>query len=197
MSLDFFSIFNLDVNFRKEDLDNGYNNRVRSIMENTNLSSFDKRVLLEHAKEQYIIAYNDMLKRRFFSTENLLVPSPSVSNFIRNTLSSLNTLSDIYSYDLPLSFKSYEEPTQNQDPIHSSSTIYRERVIPDGIHSSSTIYRERVMPDGSRIVLKETSTNNNGDITKKTTSYRKLSSGETEPIEYEEGIKQLENKVLV
>lgn len=190
MSLDFFRIFNLESNYRKEDLENGYNNRVREIMANNNLSSFDKRVLLDNYKEQYRIAYNELLKRRYFPTESLLLPSHNLSNFFRNTLFGLNTLSpDFYLFDSPLS---QDDPILQKDPQSQSQSQNQ-----NTIHSSSTIQRERVMPDGSRIVLKETSTNNNGDVTKTTTSYRKLSSGATEPIDYDEGLKQLENRMLI
>jgi hypothetical protein len=189
MSLSYYNIFNLDRNFNYNDLQNSYNNRVNSIIDNKNITDIDKKMLLDNTKVHFRKAYNDFLQRKYYSTEDLLYPSPSVSSFIRSALPSFNdTFSGFFTNESPLfSFRSYPTQQQEEESAQPQETIY----------SSSTSHREKLMPDGSRIVLKETSTNKNGDIKVKTSSYRKLSSGATEPIEYEEGLRQIENKVLV
>jgi hypothetical protein len=65
------------------------------------------------------------------------------------------------------------------------------------VHSSSSTYKEKLMPDGSRIIINESTSNNNGDITKNTNSYRRLPNGETEPIEYNEALTQIQNKLYL
>jgi len=77
--------------------------------------------------------------------------------------------------------------TRNIETNNSSSNVY----------SSSSTYKEKLMPDGSRIVVNESSSNNNGEITKNTNSYRRLPNGETEPIEYNEALKQIQNKLYL
>lgn len=77
--------------------------------------------------------------------------------------------------------------TRNIETNNSSSNVY----------SSSSTYKEKLMPDGSRIVVNESSSNNNGEITKNTNSYRRLPNGDTEPIEYNEALKQIQNKLYL
>jgi hypothetical protein len=62
------------------------------------------------------------------------------------------------------------------------------------IYSSSSSYREQLMPDGTRLVLRETNSNDNGNITRNTKSYRRLQDGKTEPIEFEEALKQIDSR---
>jgi len=62
------------------------------------------------------------------------------------------------------------------------------------IYSSSSSYREQLMPDGTRLVLRETNSNDNGNITRNTKSYRRLQDGKTEPIEFEDALKQIDSR---
>lgn len=68
----------------------------------------------------------------------------------------------------------------------------RQSIQNNQIYSSSSSYREQLMPDGSRIVLKESTSNNNGNITQNTNSFRKLPDGTTQPVEYNEALQSLQ-----
>lgn len=78
-----------------------------------------------------------------------------------------------------------------------TSELRMPHLFSSNVYSSSSTYKEKLMPDGSRIVLNESSSNNNGEITKNTNSYRRLPNGETEPIEYNYALKQIQNKLYL
>lgn len=61
------------------------------------------------------------------------------------------------------------------------------------IFSSSTVYNERTLPDGSRLVVQKSSKNDNGNVTETTNSYKKWNDGKTEPVDYSEAVKHLNN----
>jgi len=123
-------------------------------------------------KKYFNQAYITLARRKFFSSENLLNPVLESPFMFRSRL------------------PSFGETLRNMNTMLQDSgntTVY----------SSSTTYRERTMPDGSKIVLKETSDNRNGDVTRTTNSYRQLASGATEPIDYENALlqtRQLESR---
>jgi len=79
----------------------------------------------------------------------------------------------------------------------SSQLSSQQQSSSNTIYSSSTSYKEKLMPDGSKIVLNESVSNNNGEITKNTNSYRRLANGATEPLEFNEALKQMENKLYL
>ncbi len=81
--------------------------------------------------------------------------------------------------------------------LFSTRDINTNNNFSSNVYSSSSTYKEKLMPDGSRIVVNESSSNNNGEITKNTNSYRRLPNGETEPIEYNEALKQIQNKLYL
>jgi type 1 fimbria pilin len=134
------------------------------------LSDIDKHIYVETLKRYYDLAVDELHRRRFFNFDIDLI------DFIR-----LNNMKESISYQM----SSQQQATQQQPS--SSNTIY----------SSSTSYKEKLMPDGSKIVLNESVSNNNGDVTKNTNSYRRLANGSTEPLEYNEALKKIENKLYL
>lgn len=172
MSLSYYSVLGLNQGYSFEDLENAYNKKNNAIIESTTLSDIEKHLLSSSMKKYFDQAYIALARRNFFSSENLLNPV----------------------FETPFMFKSrlpsFGETLRNMNNMLQDSgntTVY----------SSSTTYRERTMPDGSKIVLKETSDNRNGDVTRTTNSYRQLASGVTEPIDYENALlqtRQLESR---
>lgn len=78
-----------------------------------------------------------------------------------------------------------------------TSELRMPHLFSSNVYSSSSTYKEKLMPDGSRIIVNESSSNNNGEITKNTNSYRRLPNGETEPIKYNDALKQIQNKLYL
>ena len=84
-----------------------------------------------------------------------------------------------------------------KESLSSQLSSQQQQASSNTIYSSSTSYKEKLMPDGSKIVLNESVSNNNGEITKNTNSYRRLANGATEPLEFNEALKQMENKLYL
>lgn len=183
MSLSYYSVLGLNQGYSFEDLENAYNKKNNAIIESTTLSDIEKHLLSSSMKKYFDQAYIALARRKFFSSENLLNPVLESPFMFRSRLPSfgetLRNMNTILEERPPLSFPSSQDS--------GNTTVY----------SSSTTYRERTMPDGSKIVLKETSDNRNGDVTRTTNSYRQLASGVTEPIDYESALlqtRQLESR---
>lgn len=185
MSVTYYSVLGLSQNYTFEKLENAYKNKVKGIMDSTTLSDIEKHLLLSSMKKYYDQAYINLARRSYFSTEDLLYPSAHTFSMFRSRLPPFGeTMRDVNSFFENMEkdiFPPTESPQSNQN-----TTVY----------SSSSSYREKMMPDGSKIVLKETTSNNNGDITRNTNSYRQLSTGATEPIEFENALAQIQNRIL-
>ncbi len=182
MSLNYYSVLGLSQSFSLKDLEDAYKKKVNSIMESNTLSDVDKHMLLASVKKYFDQAYMGLVRRTYFATENLLVPSIEAHSLFNSKLDAFGeSLRKIDSH-----ISSSMKDTQNtQDG--NNTTVY----------SSSSVYREKLMPDGSKIVLKESTSNKNGDVTRSTNSYRQLSSGVTEPMDFENALAQVENKILM
>ena len=183
MSLSYYSVLGLNREYSFEQLENAYNKKVKDINESATLSDIEKHLLLSSMKKYFDQAYIALARRNFFSSENLLNPVFETPFIFKSRLpsfgESLREMNTILEERPPLSFPSSQDS--------GNTTVY----------SSSTTYRERTMPDGSKIVLKETSDNRNGNVTRTTNSYRQLASGATEPIDYENALlqtRQLESR---
>jgi hypothetical protein len=169
MSLSYKTVLELQDNYTIDQLNQAYWNKINKISSNI-LSDIDKHIYVETLKRYYDLAVDELHRRRFFNFDIDLI------DFIR-----LNNMKESISYQM----SSQQQATQQQPS--SSNTIY----------SSSTSYKEKLMPDGSKIVLNESVSNNNGDVTKNTNSYRRLANGSTEPLEYNEALKKIENKLYL
>jgi hypothetical protein len=182
MSLNYYSVLGLSQSFSLKDLEDAYKKKVNSIMESNTLSDVDKHMLLASVKKYFDQAYMGLVRRTYFATENLLVPSIEAHSLFNSKLDAFGeSLRKIDSH-----ISSSMKDTQNtQDG--NNTTVY----------SSSSVYREKLMPDGSKIVLKESTSNKNGDVTRSTNSYRQFSSGVTEPMDFENALAQVENKILM
>jgi len=169
MSLSYKTVLELQDNYTIDQLNQAYWNKINKISSNI-LSDIDKHIYVETLKRYYDLAVDELHRRRFFNFDIDLI------DFIR-----LNNMKESISYQM----SSQQQATQQQPS--SSNTIY----------SSSTSYKEKLMPDGSKIVLNKSVSNNNGDVTKNTNSYRRLANGSTEPLEYNEALKKIENKLYL
>jgi hypothetical protein len=174
MSLTYQSVFGLNQNYTFQDLENAYNNKVNTIIDSKNINDVEKHLLVESMKKYFDKAYMSLARRNFFSSENLLTPVFETSLFQTRLPTLGESLKEMDSFYQDVKKDIATGQNQNTD-----------------IFSSSTTYKERTMPDGSKIIMKETSNNKNGDITRTTNSYRKLSNGVTEPIDYEQALLQL------
>jgi len=185
MSLNYYSVLGLSQSFSLKDLEDAYKKKVNSIMESNTLSDVDKHMLLASVKKYFDQAYMGLVRRTYFATENLLVPSSEVHSLFNSKLDAFGeSLRKIDSH-----IASSMKDTQNtQNTQNGNNTT---------VYSSSSVYREKLMPDGSKIVLKESTSNKNGDVTRSTNSYRQLSSGVTEPMDFENALAQVENKMLM
>jgi hypothetical protein len=182
MSLNYYSVLGLSQSFSLKNLEDAYKKKVNSIMESNTLSDVDKHMLLASVKKYFDQAYMGLVRKTYFTTENLLVPSNEVHSLFNSKLDAFGeSLRKIDSH-----ISSSMKDTQNTQN-GNNTTVY----------SSSSVYREKLMPDGSKIVLKESTSNKNGDVTRSTNSYRQLSSGVTEPMDFENALAQVENKILM
>jgi hypothetical protein len=169
MSLSYKTVLELQDNYTIDQLNQAYWNKINKFSSN-NLSDIDKHIYVETLKRYYDLAVDELHRRRFFNFDIDLMGLIRLNN-IKESLSS-QVLS--------------QQATQEKQSS-SSNTIY----------SSSTSYKEKLMPDGSKIVLNESVSNNNGEVTKNTNSYRRLANGATEPLEFNEALKQMENKLYL
>lgn len=174
MSVSFYSVLGLSQNFTLEELETAYKTKTNAIMENNSISEIEQHLLLVSLKKYFDQAYMNLARRNYFSTESLLTHSLDAASLFRTRLPAFDTL-----------FSDFPSIPISQDP--QTTTVY----------SSSSSYREKTLPDGSKVVLKETSSNRNGDVSRSTNSYRQLATGTTEPIEYEQALQQFENKILM
>jgi len=173
MSLSYKTVLELQDNYTIDQLNQAYWNKINKLSTN-NLSDIDKHVYVETLKRYYDLAVDELHRRRFFNFDIDLIDLIRLNN-MQEKLSS------------QLSSQSQPQVQSPQEKQSSSNTIY----------SSSTSYKEKLMPDGSKIVLNESVSNNNGEITKNTNSYRRLANGATEPLEFNEALKQMENKLYL
>jgi hypothetical protein len=168
MSLSYKTVLELQDNYTIDQLNHAYWNKINKISSN-NLSDIDKHIYVETLKRYYDLAVDDLHRRRFFNFDIDLIDLIRLNNMKESLSSQLS---------------SQQQATQQSQ---SSNTIY----------SSSTSYKEKLMPDGSKIILNESVSNNNGEVTKNTNSYRRLENGTTEPLEFNEALKQMENKLYL
>ncbi len=169
MSLSYKTVLELQDNYTIDQLNQAYWNKINKISSN-NLSDIDKHIYVETLKRYYDLAVDELHRRRFFNFDIDLIDLIRLNNMKESLSSQLSS--------------QQQQATQQQS---SSNTIY----------SSSTSYKEKLMPDGSKIVLNESVSNNNGEITKNTNSYRRLANGTTEPLDFNEALKQMENKLYL
>ena len=118
--------------------------------------------------------YNEALENYYLQAKRYLRRKNMINTIENITIPDFNSFSIFPS----LSFEPRQTIQNNQN---------------NQIFSSSSLYREQLMPDGSRIVLKESSSNNNGNITQNTNSFRKLPDGTTQPVEYNEALQSLQS----
>jgi hypothetical protein len=172
MPMSYLTFFSLNNDFTILDLEKSYENKKKAIGESSNLSEADKEYFLENIQLLYKQAKQDYHRRELTNMNNTRT---------RNLIPRYRSLFDNF-LDFPsmpdewLSFRGFEIPSQQSQSTFSSS---------------SSSYRERFLPDGSRIVINENTTNNNGEITKNTNSYRRLANGSTEPINYDDALKAI------
>jgi len=190
MPLTYLSVFNLNKDFTISDLEHSYNAKKKVIVENSSLSEADKEYFLENIHLLYRQAKHDYHKRELRIMNNTNIRNINFVNPVnhrryRSLFDNLTNsfLEPVRLFDFPsvhdewLSFRGLE-------PEASQSTF----------SSSSTSYREKTLPDGSRIVVNESITNKNGEVSRNTSSYRRLANGTTEAINYEDALKQLGNQ---
>jgi len=186
MSFTFYSVFNLPQDYTIDQLNNAYQEKVDKAHKSS-LTELDQNIYKESLKSYYNQA-KKVLQRRDFISE--------LSNFTEFTpLSLLSPLSYSFpsildSHDFSILHNPFHLQSQLSHPIHQSAVQNNQNEV----FSSSSTYREQLMPDGSKLVVKESSSNNNGNITKNTKSYRQLSNGTTEPVDYDIAIQQLQNR---
>jgi hypothetical protein len=169
MSITFNTVLNLPTDFTIEDLNNAYQQKLNAFSK-SGLSDVDVTVYKESLKKYYMDAKQHLHNKDLFLYQRI-GHSPLFGG--------LESLTGFYSPidSLFLDLNSVERPSRNEQ-----------------IYSSSSSYREQLMPDGTRLVLRETNSNDNGNITRNTKSYRRLQDGKTEPIEFEEALKQIDSR---
>lgn len=192
MSLTYLSVFNINKDFTISDLEQSYASKKKVITENSSLSDADKEYFLENIHLLYRQAKQDYHRRELNIMNN--INSSNINRLNHRRYRNLfdewfgNFLEPVRVLDFPsvhdewLSHRVFE-PIQLTNPSSQSSQ--------NTFSSSSSSYRERTLPNGSRLVVNETTTNKNGEVSRNTNSYRRLTNGTTEPINYEEALKQL------
>lgn len=175
MSITFNTVLNLPTDFTIEDLNNAFQQKLNAFAK-SGLSDVDQTVYKESLKKYYVEAKQHLHNKELFSY-NRMGHFPLFGGF-----SGFGGLGSLTGFQSPidslfLDLNSVERPYRNEQ-----------------IYSSSSSYREQLMPDGTRLVLRETNSNDNGNITRNTKSYRRLQDGKTEPIEFEEALKQIDSR---
>lgn len=165
MSITFYSVFELPQDFTIDDLNKAF--QAKQELSKTKLSQVEATVYNEALENYYLQA------KRYLRRKNMI-----------NTIANI-TLPDFNDFN---SFSIF--PSLFFEPRHELQLTQTNQT--NQIYSSSSSYREQLMPDGSKIVLKESSSNNNGNITKNTNSFRKLPDGTTQPVEYNEALQSLQ-----
>jgi hypothetical protein len=175
MSITFNTVLNLPTDFTIEDLNNAFQQKLNAFAK-SGLSDVDQTVYKESLKKYYVEAKQHLHNKELFSY-NRMGHFPLFGGF-----SGFGGLGSLTGFQSPidslfLDLNSVERPYRNEQ-----------------IYSSSSSYREQLMPDGTRLVLRETNSNDNGNITRNTKSYRRLQDGKTEPIEFEDALKQIDSR---
>lgn len=163
MSITFYSVFELPQDFTIDDLNKAF--QAKQELSKTKLSQVESTVYNEALENYYLQA------KRYLRRKNMI---NTIANFTIPEFNDFNSFSIF--------------PSLFFEPRHSIQTNQTNQ-----IYSSSSSYREQLMPDGSRIVLKESTSNNNGNITQNTNSFRKLPDGTTQPVEYNEALQSLQS----
>lgn len=192
----YLSVFNINKDFTISDLEQSYNAKKKVIVENSSLSEADKEYFLENIHLLYRQAKHHYHKRELSIMSNTNLTNLRNINFInpvnhrryRSLFDNLagSLLEPVRLFEFPsvhdewLSFRGLE-------PLVQSETLSQ----PTSFSSNSTSYREKTLPDGSRIIVNESTTNKNGEVSRNTSSYRRLANGTTEAINYEDAVKQL------
>lgn len=195
----YLSVFNLNKDFTISDLEQSYNTKKKIIVENSSLSEADKEYFLENIHLLYRQAKHDYHRRELSVMNNTNLTNLRNINFINpvnhrryrslfdNLAGSLLEPTRLFEFpsfpsvhDEWLTFRGLEPLVQTDLPSQPSS-----------FSSNSTSYREKTLPDGSRIIVNESTTNKNGEVSRNTSSYRRLANGTTEAINYEDALKQL------
>ena len=175
MSITFNTVLNLPVDFTIEDLNNAFQEKLNAFAK-SGLSDVDQAIYKESLKKYYVEAKQHLYNKELFSYQRM-GHFPLFGGF-----SGLGGLGSLTGFQSPidslfLDLNSVDRASRNQQ-----------------VFSSSSSYREKMMPDGTRLVLRETNSNDNGNITRNTKSYRQLPDGKTEPVEFEEALKQIDSR---
>jgi hypothetical protein len=166
MSITFNAVLNLPTNFTIDDLNNSYQQKLNTLSK-SGLSEMDQTIYKDSLKKYYVQAKQHLYNIELFSLPRVsLFPSFGFGGHYHSPIDSLF-----------LDLNNVDRVTRN-----------------DQIFSSSSSYREQMMSDGTRLVLRETNSNDNGNITRNTKSYRQLPDGKTEPVEFEEALKQIDSR---
>jgi len=172
MSITFNTVLNLPTDFTIEDLNNAFQQKLNALAK-SGLSDVDLTVYKESLEKYYVEAKQHLHNKELFSYQRI-GHFPLFGGF-----SGFGSLTGFQSPidSLFLDLNSVDRASRNEQ-----------------IYSSSSSYREQLMPDGTRLVLRETNSNDNGNITRNTKSYRRLQDGKTEPIEFEDALKQIDSR---
>lgn len=172
MSITFNTVLNLPTDFTIEDLNNAFQQKLNALAK-SGLSDVDLTVYKESLEKYYVEAKQHLHNKELFSYQRIghfpLFGGFSVFGSLTGFQSPIDSLF--------LDLNSVDRASRNEQ-----------------IYSSSSSYREQLMPDGTRLVLRETNSNDNGNITRNTKSYRRLQDGKTEPIEFEDALKQIDSR---
>ena len=178
MSITFNTVLNLPTDFTIEDLNNAFQQKLNAFAK-SGLSDVDVTVYKESLEKYYVEAKQHLHNKELFSYHRI-GHFPLFGGF--SGFGGFGGLGSLARFQSPidslfLDLNSVDRASRNEQ-----------------IYSSSSSYREQLMPDGTRLVLRETNSNDNGNITRNTKSYRRLQDGKTEPIEFEDALKQIDSR---
>ena len=159
-------VFKLESNFTMQDLNQAYDEKIKHARR-TMKNELDKQIYLESIAK----FYEEARKELYYSqSENDMFDS-TFSSYFNDMSTMMNN-----------TFKNFDS---NFDSQFGNS-------FPQiGGYTSSSSYKETTLPDGSKLIIKNNTTTDNGEVKTHTNSYRRLRDGTTEPVDYEEAIKQL------
>ena len=165
MSINYIShkeLFDLKDNYTKEDLKKSFLNKIYNV-DKLNISNTEKKILMENYYSQYkkakanLINQNNLNKNQMFIAFN---PIGMYTNIDRQHKSFFNEFDNIFNI-----------------VGNSSSNPHTKHF------STSYIQQKKINPDGSVSVNESTSKNINGQINKKTDSYKIDKNGNKIPIQ--------------
>ena len=170
-------VFNLTEDFTMEDLNQAYDDKLKNARKSIR-NEIDRQLYLDSLAKYYEEARRDLYHSQ---SENDMFNTAFNSSF--------DSFSQFEGNDMfNSSFSTFPSIFRNMENMMNRTFSN----INNNVYSNSTSYSEKTLQDGSRLIVENNTTNKNGDLRRNTSSYRRLKDGRTEPVEYEEAMKQLQ-----